>query len=147
LTTKFTRHISKSLPQCFHCSLRLHIRLERLGILSSVSLLWNIEPGKIFVVADLLIARSEDRTPADPHSKKFITRLACIFTQSIQLSNIILGCLAAWPLLAAVDISSSPCARVKPLAVQCSKPSSQLSAISLQLCLVLNIEQQCSARF
>src|SRR5437899_4256858 len=92
LTTKFTRHISKSLPQCLHCSLRLHIRLERLGILSSVSLLWNIEPGKTFVVADLLIARSEDRTPADPHSKKFITRLACIFTQSIQLSNIILGC-------------------------------------------------------
>src|SRR4051812_31928022 len=73
-----------------------------------------------FVVADLLIARSEDRTPADPHSKKFITRLACIFTQSIQLSNIILGCLAAWPLLAAMDTSSSSCARMKPLAAQCS---------------------------
>jgi hypothetical protein len=45
---------------------------------------------------------------------------------------------AAWPHSAAVNISSSPCARVKPLAVQCSKPSSQPSAFSLAWFSTLN---------
>jgi hypothetical protein len=60
--------------------------------------------------------------------KKFITRLACIFTQSIQLSNIILGCICSLAALGGCEhLIFTLC---KSEASRCSMFKTQLSAFS-----------------